>query len=448
MSRSTAKKHVHVVGVAGVGMSALAQALLADGCDVSGSDRFLDQGEDLDVLQRLSAAGVRLVPQDGSAITQSTASVAVSTAIEKENPDLAAAERLGVRVIHRAALLAELAHGKKCIAVTGTSGKTTVTGLIGWILEQLDCDPTVVNGGIVLDWQAPDRVGNVRKGRSDWWVVEADESDRSLLKFEPEWAAITNVSKDHFELDEVITLFRQFATKSKNGVVGGPGVREVLAMPAIESDTFNPRKTPDGWEFQVSNMKFQVPLMGRHNAENAFVAVLLCRKLGLPLDGVREALSRFRGIHRRLEKVGEAAGITVVDDYAHNPAKIGASWSAVSESASRILGFWRPHGYGPLALMKEELATALAAVFRPDDQFFVLPVFFAGGTTEKKFSSEDFVQLLTARGVPAVYLPDYQTLERRLLATGRHGDTILGMGARDPELPRFARQLIRRWNKA
>jgi UDP-N-acetylmuramate--alanine ligase len=319
--------------------------------------------------------------------------------------------------------------------------------MIGWVLEQLGHDPTVVNGGVVLDWQAADRVGNTRSGRGDWWVVEADESDKSLLQFDPEWAAITNVSKDHFELEEVAALFRQFAAKVKMGVVGGPGVREALRLQTVKTASFLPQRLASGWEFHVSGFKFQVSLLGRHNAENAFVSVLLCEQLGLPLDRVREALSRFRGIHRRLEKVGETAGITVVDDYAHNPAKIAASWSAVAESAPRVLGFWRPHGYGPLALMKEELAAALAAVCRPGDRVFVLPVFFAGGTADKKFTSEDFVRLLAGRGVPTDFAPDYAALERQLLAISRSGDTILGMGARDPELPRFARRLVQRLGK-
>ena len=422
--------HYHVVGVAGVGMSAVAQVLLAEGYAVTGSDRYLDQGDNLDVLKALAAAGVRLVPQDGAAVTPATAGVVVSTAIEADNPDVVAANRHHVSVIHRADMLARLAKGRTCIAVTGTSGKTTVTGLIGVILEELGRDPTVVNGGVVLNWTAPERVGNVRVGRSGLWVVEADESDKSLLHFSPDWAVITNISKDHFELAEVTELFREFESRVKHPVVHGAGA------------TFAPRREGGAWTFEYKDIEFRVPMIGRHNAENAWVAVQLCDQLGLELDEVREALLRFKGIHRRLERVGERGGVTVIDDYAHNPAKVAASWTAVAESAPRILGFWRPHGYGPLALMKNEMADAFAAACRKTDQVYVLPVYYVGGTASKSVSSEDFVRLLRDKGVDGKYVPDYDHLRRALREEARAGEVILGMGARDPDLPRFARELV------
>jgi len=422
--------HYHVVGVAGVGMSAVAQVLLAEGFEVTGSDRYLDQGENLDVLDRLSAAGVRLVKQDGAAVSPATAGVVVSTAIEADNPDVAAANGHHVPVIHRADMLARLAKDKTCIAITGTSGKTTVTGIIGVILEELGRDPTVVNGGVVLNWTAPDRVGNVRIGRSGLWVVEADESDKSLLHFSPDWAVITNVSKDHFELSEVTELFLEFESRVKHPVIHGVGT------------AFAPRREGAAWYFEYKDVTFRVSMIGRHNAENACVAVQLCDQLGLDLDDMREALLRFKGIHRRLERVGERGGVTVIDDYAHNPAKIEASWSAVAESAPRILGFWRPHGYGPLALMKNEMADAFARVCRPGDRVFILPVYYVGGTASKAVTSEDFVELLREKGVSAEYVAGYDELRRSVEASARPGDVILGMGARDPELPRFARKLV------
>jgi UDP-N-acetylmuramate--alanine ligase len=179
-------EHYHLVGVAGVGMSALAQVLLGQGMRVSGSDRHFDRGEDLEVIAKLRGAGVRFLPQDGRGVTAGTAGVVVSTAIEKGNPDLEAAECRAVPVMHRAEMLARAAAGKRCVAVTGTSGKSTVTGMIGWILDQAGADPVVVNGAPVLNWVTPAAVGNVRLGKSDLWVLEADESDRSLLRYHPD----------------------------------------------------------------------------------------------------------------------------------------------------------------------------------------------------------------------------------------------------------------------
>jgi UDP-N-acetylmuramate--alanine ligase len=433
-------KHIHVSGVAGVGMSALAEALLDQGFRVTGSDRSHDQGVDLEVLQKLQLQGLRLVAQDGSALTARTQALAVSTAIEEDNPEVIAARQRGVEIVHRADMLARLAVGKRVVAVTGTAGKTTITGVLGFLLEQVGFDPTVINGGIVLDWAGPARLGNVRRGASDLWVLEADESDRSLLRFHPEHAILANISKDHFELDEVERLFRAFVGQVSGTLVAGRGVAGHLGS-NVHEVLVEPRLIAGRWSFTWRNRTFTVALPGRHNVENAALAVAMCEVLGADLARVAEALPRFRGVHRRLERVGDFQGAAVMDDYAHNPAKIAASWRAVAEAAPRIWGYWRPHGFAPLALMKDELAEAFVQVCRPDDRLFLLPVFYAGGTAQRSITSEDFAHLLQGRGVHVEAVPDYETLAARL-ADVRTGDAILGMGARDPELPRFARRLV------
>ena len=425
----------HVAGVAGVGMSALAQVLLARGFRVTGSDRYLDRGQDLPVLDKLRRAGVRLVPQDGSGVRADTAGVVVSTAIEPDNPDVAAAARRGVPVIHRAALLASLARPMRTVAVTGTAGKTTVTGMIGWVLEQAGLDPMVIAGGAVINWLDDRTVGNVRIGRGDLWVLEADESDRSLLQFAPDWAVITNVSKDHFELAEVERLFRQFAGQVKRGVVGCYG-----ADPWPPAG-FQPGLSAAGVSFDYRGVPFQAPLLGRHNAENALQCVLLCERLGRPLPEVSRALKTFRGIQRRLEWIGQVGGVAVIDDYAHNPAKITAAWKAVAPYFRRLIAVWRPHGYAPLALMLDDLVRALAAVAGPRDQVLILPVYYAGGTAAATVDAPVLVERLNRAGVAAAAAPDYEDLNRRLLTLARPGDAILFMGARDPFLPVFARRL-------
>jgi UDP-N-acetylmuramate-alanine ligase len=444
---TAARQHFHVAGVAGVGMSALAQALLFAGHRVTGSDRYLDQGHDLDVLKTLAAAGVELVRQDGTAIVPGLAGLVVSTAIEQDNADVVAAKRAGVPIIHRADMLARLAAGRRVVAITGTSGKTTVTGLVGHLLAAAGADPVVVNGGVVLNWMAPNRVGNVRWGTSHLWVVEADESDKSLLHFTPEWAVITTISKDHFELDEVSRLFADFAGRVKEGLVCTPEVQSVLSaqgrfgLPRFHVAAPDARRAEQGWSFTHGGVVFDVPLLGRHNAENAFTAVRLCERLAIDLGRLRDGLRTFGGIHRRLEVVGRAGGVAVIDDYAHNPAKIAASWSAVAETASPVIAFWRPHGYGPLALMKDELASSFAAVCKPQDRLYILPVFYVGGTASKSVTSEIFADELRRRGVNAEAVEGFGPLADRVLALAEPGGAVLGMGARDPELPLFARKL-------
>jgi len=430
--------HFHVVGIAGVGMSALAQALLNAGHAVSGSDRFLDQGrENMAVLETLRRAGARLLPQDGAGVTAHTTAVVVSTAIEADNPDLAAAQKLGVPVRHRSELLAELVAGKQLLAIAGTAGKTTTTALVGHLLVELGADPSVVNGGVVLGWQRPDALGSARKGRDGLWVLETDESDRSLLRFAPDWAIITNISKDHFELDEVVALFRRFAAQVRTGIVCGPGVAALL-----RGHTSAILHSPSAILHSSSALhRYPSALPGRHNAENVLLAATLCEQLGYAPERIRATLTNFQGIHRRLEKAGERGGVTVFDDYAHNPAKIAAACAAVQPAQGRLFAVWRPHGFGPLKLMLGELAAAFAGVLRPQDAALLLPVFYAGGTTSAALNSDALVAALVARGVAAELAPDYAALEARLRAAARPGDVVLIMGARDPDLPLCARRL-------
>lgn len=435
-----AASHVHVVGVAGVGMSALAQALHDAGYEVSGSDRYIDQGQDLEVLHRLKLGGIRLTPQDGSGIRADTAAIAVSTAIEGDNADLLRAQALQVPVVHRAAMLARLAAGRRVLAVTGTAGKTTVTGLLGYLCAEAGMDPVVINGGAVINWIAPDRVGNARKGAGGLCILEADESDRSLLAFHPATSVITNVSKDHFELDEAVSLFRAFRGQTAEWTLLGPQAAEVLDGVAAERLVVERRA--DGNWFTFEGVAYPSPMPGQHNAENAWLAVRVARRLGIAPEVLVRGLSTFRGIHRRLEVVGRRGGITVLDDYAHNPAKIAASWRAAAEESACVLGVWRPHGYGPLSLLFNELVDAFASVCRAGDRVYILPVYYAGGTAKKTGDAERLAGVLAERGVPARFVADYEALRTELGAVMKAGDVVLGMGARDPELPGFLRSLV------
>jgi len=427
-------KSCHLVGVAGVGMNALAQALCGGGWWVSGSDRYQDQGQDLDVIRKLKEAGIQFFPQNGDGVQENTGAVVVSTAIEQDNPDIVAAQRLKVPVRHRAEMLAELVAGKELVAIAGTSGKTTVTGMVGWLLEQLGADPMVVNGGALVNWADAHRIGNVRSGQSRLCVIEADESDRSLLRFSPDWALITNMSADHFSLDETERLFAQFKSQVR---------RECLVGwdPAMPWHGLSPRLTKAGACFKYDGLEFEIPMLGMHNAENALQAAVLCQRMGYALKPIRDALSRFQGIQRRLEKIGEAAGVTVLDEYAHNPAKIAAAWRAVAPHYRRVLAFWRPHGYKPLALMFDDLVSTFAALCQPQDRLYLLPVYYAGGTVSKQRDADELVVKLRERGVPAAWMTDYDDLMAEMMAQVGAGDVVLCMGARDPGIPQFARGL-------
>ncbi|MDI6775157.1 MAG: Mur ligase family protein [Verrucomicrobiota bacterium] len=436
----TAKRHYHLAGIAGVGMSALAQALAAEGYDVSGSDRDLDRGADLDVLRKLRLAGVRLRAQDGSGVTAGTAALVISTAIEKDNPDILAAEGLSAPVLHRADCLARLMEGKPSVAVTGTSGKSTVTGMIGWMLEQVGADPVVVNGAPALNWVTDRAIGNARVASTRgarparWWVFEADESDRSLLKFSPNWAVITNISKDHFGVEETKALFAEFRGRVKKGVVDEAAVGEALAQTRAEI-------SEAGSVFVFKGVEARLALPGRHNVANAVFALALCERLGFKVADLVGALGTFRGIRRRLEVVGQAGGVTVVDDYAHNPAKIRAAWESLAPYHRRILAVWRPHGHGPLRSMMEELVGALGEICRPRDQLLVLPVYDAGGTADRSVNSDQLIDRLAGKGAPAALAAEGADLAKSLAARAEPGDVILIIGARDPGLSALAKRV-------
>ncbi len=428
-------RHIHFIGIGGVGMNGLAQLSALSGYFVSGSDRGYNPAAEL--FQALEKLGITIFPQDGSGISKETTQVIYSTAIEPDNPDWLKAKELGIPLLHRAELLKELIGDDELIAVAGTAGKTTTTGLLGWIFECMGKDPCIYNGAAVLNWKQFPTLGNIRKGASNLWIIEADESDQSFLNFHPTHSIITNISKDHYELDELHTMFDQFQKQTSGITVRGQSSD-------LSVFHLNPRTDPsaDG-SFTFQGLEFKVPMLGKHNLENALCAIRLCEKLGLDLQRVRDALAQFKGIERRLEVAGVVDGVTVIDDYAHNPAKIAASLSAVSESTTRVHAFWRPHGFTPLFQNQDDLIRVFKQA-KPAS-LFILLVYYAGGTVEKKTTSAEFAAKLNSAGVPAVLVPDYAALKRELEQCVEPGDAILGMGARDPELPLFAKKLVAEW---
>ena len=456
--------HWHVAGVGGVGMSALAQALRWSGGRVTGSDRFLDNGVDVPVFSTLRADGVELVAQDGSGIEPGMEALVYSTAVENSNPDIAAARAANVPIRHRAEILAALVEGERLLAVAGTAGKTTTTGMLAWALERLGADPWMVNGGGIVAWaDANGGGGNVRRGAPGApWAVEVDESDRSCLRFSPAWSVITNISQDHFSLEEVQDLFRQYASRCTEGVVCGPGAADVIRdalRPGVQLVTPDAAlaQAPDGsWHADWRGVRLSVPVPGEHNLWNALCAAEICVALGYAPAAVAAALGSFCGIVRRLEEVGggpaKTGGVRVVDDYGHNPAKVGAAWATIRphSPASRVIAIWRPHGFGPLRNMMDGFAATFADSMAPRDTLYLLPVFDAGGTADRSVTSDDLKQRLAPSGRDVRVVADaasagwLDALAQAIADEAAPGDAVLVMGARDPDLPRLARAIAAR----
>ncbi len=428
---------VHVSGIGGVGMSALAQALLDQGARVSGSDRLLDTGDMTETLACLARQGVALCPQDGSGVTPQTARLVVSSAIEADNPEMVRARASGVPVVHRAAELADLTRGLRLIAVTGTCGKSTVTAMLGCLLEGAGFDPFVVNGAAVAGWSAGGaRIGSVRKGAGPWAVVEADESDKSLLVFAPEHAIITNASADHFGLGETQSLFAAFRARVPGVVIDGrqeSGRPEGLRL--------------EGWNgfFTFEGVEYGVPMPGEHNVYNAWHAVRMARALGAPPDKLAAALRGFGGVERRLQRVGMCGGAMVVDDYAHNPEKLAAAWTTLAAAfPAGVCAAWRPHGYAPLRKMLEGLVPVFARVCRPVDTLLLLPVYDAGGTADRTITSGVLASQLRDKGVTVNHIQTLEEAESVMRSKAVAGGALVTFGARDPDLPRLAARLAGR----
>lgn len=427
---------VHVVGIGGVGMSAIAQAYLDAGAEVTGSDRLVDNGDMTPALQILANQGVKLYPQDGSAIGEATTKVIVSTAIESDNRDITAANAQGIEVLHRSQALDELIKDKSVIAVAGTSGKSTTTAILGWILSYAGLDPTVINGAAVVGWdQNQSRIGSVRKGDGKWCVIEADESDRSFLRYHPEIAVVTNESADHFDMEETHRLFNLFKANVTGKVVEGlPEDFKIV--------------NSVGWKtrFYACGKEWSIALPGEHNCWNGWQAAEAVRAVGVSDEIIRRALLTFPGVERRLQRIGRTqSGTVVIDDYGHNPAKLAAAIKTVGNVAPSVAVLWRPHGYKPLRTMLEPLADSFATVLRPSDRLLLLPVYDAGGTTDRSIQSDALLREILKRNFKNVALvQNMDEAHSNLLSfaqEARENGAILICGARDPDLPRLAERL-------
>lgn len=410
---------VHLVGIGGVGMSALAQALLDAGDTVTGADRALGgSGARPGVLAALARAGVRLFPDDGSGIGPDTARVIVSTAVEETNRDLRCARARGIPVVHRAAALAELLAPRRLVAVVGTCGKSTVTAILGHLLAESGFDPVVVNGAQVVGWDAGGtRVGSTRKGTGAYAVAEVDESDKSLVAFKPFAAVVTNASADHYSKAEMDAVFDAF-------VRGVPG-------PVIDG-----RRTP----MVPSAAARTIPLPGEHNAVNAECALRMAAALGADPARLAAAIRTFPGVERRLQRVGTCGGAVVYDDYAHNPEKLHAMLATLQAAYPKgVAVVWRPHGYAPLRKMLEALAAMFRATLRPCDELLVLPVYDAGGTTDRSLNSDALVARLNAS--PVRFVEGLEDAETHLRTHAPAFGALVVAGARDPGLPVLARRL-------
>ncbi|KQM65506.1 UDP-N-acetylmuramate--alanine ligase [Sphingomonas sp. Leaf17] len=451
------------VGIGGSGMMPLAMILHARGVTVAGSDRALDQGRVPAKFDDLRAKGIALFAQDGSGITSPDQRIVASAAIEDSVADIVAADALGCTRATRADMLAALFNASTLpIGVAGTSGKSTVTGMIGWILHDLRKRPTVMNGAVMKNFVSPDApFASALVGTGDAFVSEVDESDGSIAQYMPTIAVLNNVSLDHKSLDELKTLFSDFTAKARTAIVNIDNIDAAAlaaALPPARVTTFALDRAADlratdlierpfGVDFTLhasDTPPFAVTLAvpGRHNVSNALAAIGAVVAAGISVRDAARSIAGFTGLRRRMELVGEAAGVAVIDDFGHNPDKIAATLDTLHAFPGRLRVLFQPHGYGPLKVMRAELVAMFADKLADDDLLVLPDPVYQGGTVAREVTSADIVADVVAAGRDARHVADRAAAAALVVAEAAPGDRIIVMGARDDTLSALAADMV------
>lgn len=443
-------------GISGSGMSSLAQIMKLSGYDVCGSDRNFDLGRDLSTKLALENMGIRIYPQDGSAVSEDLSWLCASTAVEDSIPDIKAAREKNVFIKTRPQLLAELFNAAKYgIAVGGTSGKTTTTAMIGYILDKTGQKPCMINGGLLKDYEGTTAIPNIIYNKGDICVVEADESNGSIDLYNPYIALVNNISADHKSLEELSELFQNFANRTTHSVIVNDDYelcRKIKHKNLITFSLVNPRADyfadnikplPDGTQYTFAGKTFTLNLIGAFNVANALAAIAACAEMGLDKFKAAEILQNFHGTKRRLEVIGRKNNITVIDDFAHNPDKIRASVRALRQYAGRLIIMFQPHGFGPMRSLGKEIMAEFVNNMHDDDILIMPEIFFVGGTVTKDISSADLIKYAHKLGKEKAYfVADKNAATAKILELVQAGDRIIIMGARDNSLTDMCYQLL------
>jgi UDP-N-acetylmuramate--alanine ligase len=441
------------IGVAGSGMSAIAQYLKGIGKNVSGSDRFFKENEYNETKEKLEAEGIKCFVQNGDGITSVTDLVVVSTAIEDTVIEVQKAKQLNIPVIKRAELLSLIAASKKTIAVGGTSGKSTTSAMLFDILEYGGLQPGVISGAGLVSIIKTGKIGNAKVGAGEWLIIEADESDGSIVEYRPEIGLLLNIDKDHKEIDALMDIFRIFKNNSKNFVVNQSHSLARQLSQNIENDFSTDEEFPAGYlakdfkqtgftiHYSVLNVQFSINIIGKYNMENALAASAIANQLGVDLKVCSESLQHYEGIYRRQQVLGNKNGIWVIDDYAHNPVKCAAAIEACQPIAPKVIAWFQPHGYGPTKFLRNDFVQEIAKSLRPEDEIWMSEIFYAGGTTTKDISANDLVNDLKALNKSAFFVENRHDFLKSVRSHLTDNCVLLLMGARDPSLEQFAKQV-------
>ena len=448
-------KNVFFIGIAGVGMSAIAQYLAGVQKNVSGSDRYFKENEFNETKEKLEAEGIHCFLQNGDGITNETELVVVSTAIEDTVAEVQKAKELNIPILKRSEVLSLIAKSKKTIAVGGTSGKSTTSAMLFDILQHANMQPSIISGAGLTIIIKEGKIGNAKVGAGEWLVIEADESDGSIVQYQPEVGLLLNVDKDHQEIEELMQIFGTFKNNTKQlFIVNQSNALAKQLSQNIKQDFSADEKSGAGFiatnfkqkgfkiEFDIHHSPFTINAIGRHNMENALAAITVANQLGVDLKTCADALQHYEGIYRRNQILGNKNGVWVIDDYAHNPVKCAAAIASCQPLANKVIAWFQPHGYGPTRFLRNDFVKEFANVLREEDEIWMSEIFYAGGTAVKDISANDLINDIKTHGKKAFFVEDrnyfLETMRPHLTAN----TVLLLMGARDPSLEYFSKKVF------
>lgn len=435
-------------GIGGSGVSAIASFMADKGHIIVGSDRAFDKNPGHPVYKLLKSKEVKIVPQDGNGIDESFDFAVFSTAVETDQPEVVKAKALGIPVKTRPEYLAEIVAGFKTIAVAGTSGKSTTSGMLAFLMHRLGLRPNFIGGGRVKQFKTGSNPGNSITGDSDILVIEACESDGTIVDYKPRHSIVLNLELDHHSVERTAEMFQTLIHHTADKVILDADDDELRRIDASGAVTFSVDSLSDyrpenivfkplGTEFTLNGVGFCLSLPGKYNLYNTLSCIAMLAEMGIPLKDTADVLHEFKGIERRFDVHLDDGKRLVIDDYAHNPHKISSLMQAVKEIRESICYIFQPHGFAPTRMMKAEYIEAFAANLRDNDHLILLPIFYAGGTVSKDISSRDLADEIRAAGRSVEVVNDRETVLERL----HERDNYIVLGARDETLADFAKDI-------
>ncbi|MGO9378461.1 MAG: UDP-N-acetylmuramate--L-alanine ligase [Dissulfurispiraceae bacterium] len=445
------KLHIFFSGIGGSGVSAIAAFMADKGHIISGSDRAFEKNPYHPACMALKNKGVIILPQDGSGIDSSLDLIVFSTAVEPDMPEYAKAKSLGIQTKTRPEYLSQIVHDYKTVAVAGTSGKSTVSGMLAYSMSRLGLKPNFIGGGRVKQFRTESNPGNSITGASDLLVIEACESDGTIVDYKPEHTIILNLELDHHAVEKTSGMFDALLDNTRGIIVINADDHNLTALsssrkkdavtfgissPAIykpSAVTYGPLST----QFDLEDRHFKLSMPGKYNLSNALACIAMLSEMGMRQKDIAKVLPDFSGIERRFDIHLDDGTHLVIDDYAHNPHKISALMSAAQPLRECICYIFQPHGFGPTKMMKDGYIEAFSTGLRAGDHLILLPIYYSGGTANKDISSQDLARGIRKNGKSVEVVNDRNEIIKGL----ERWDSYIVMGARDETLSAFAQSI-------